>query len=398
MIEPVEKGRHDYTCTRTCPSSIARRQRRQRRRRRAVHHVALHVEDAAVARTQDALRSAIVGSAAAEVRAGRVHRPHVLFAGAHQIDDRAIDDLRIAVLPGDAHRDRQRLIFRERVERRRVQPGRRAPREARRQRGRADDERQGRAHRRLDGGNRARDKGTAPHGRGRRKVIRHVRSGEQSAASLAQGGKTRGDLADYTGARHRCPSLDVSARPTRAPTAPFNWRVFDSGSARLAIVFGPADVARHAAASIARIPSLSRHPDGLRLPAPPPATWPFLAPPMFDVPAAPALIWAPGFHDAFVNHQTAGTRLVTSQAIYLMQAWLEPAGDRDLLLLATAERSSLPRHAPEVLARRGVRGGGGARRRRRRGAPAPESVPLTPPRAPDDAAVPHLLARALRRR
>ncbi len=172
--------------------------------------------------------------------------------------------------------------------------------------------------------------------------------------------------------------------------------MFDPGSARLAIVVGPADVARHAAASIART-WLSRHPDGLRLPAPPPATWPFLAPPMFDVPAAPALIWAPDVHEAFVNHQTAGTRLVTSQASYLMQAWLDLAGDRDLLLLATAERSSLARHAPDVLARRGAFAAAVVHDADAGAAPlAPESVPLTPPRAPDDAAVPHLLARALR--
>ena len=99
VVEPVEQASSwRYTCTSTCPSSTRVVQRRQRRRRRATEHVALHVEHAAVAGTEDALRLAVVGGAAAEMRAGRLQRAHVLLAGTHEVDDRAIDDLRVAVL------------------------------------------------------------------------------------------------------------------------------------------------------------------------------------------------------------------------------------------------------------------------------------------------------------
>lgn len=177
--------------------------------------------------------------------------------------------------------------------------------------------------------------------------------------------------------------------------APYNWWVFDPGSARLAIVIGAADVARRAASEVART-WLSRHPDGLCLPAPTPATWPFLGPPLFDLPAAPVLIWAPDLHEAFVNHQTASTRLVTSQAGYLMQAWLDLAGDRDLLLLATADRTSLARHAPEMLARRGACAAAFVHDADAGAAVAPDGPPVMAPPAPEAAEVPRLLARALR--
>ena len=68
-------------------------------------------------------------------------------------------------------------------------------------------------------------------------------------------------------------------------------------------------------------------------------------------------MWAPDLHDAFVNQQTAGTRLVTTQAIYLLLSWLSETAGHDVLLLATADRSSLEQHAPEILARRGALAG-----------------------------------------
>jgi tetratricopeptide (TPR) repeat protein len=58
-------------------------------------------------------------------------------------------------------------------------------------------------------------------------------------------------------------------------------------------------------------------------------------------------------HEAFENHQTANTRLVTTNASYLMQVWLHTIGDRQVRIVATADPESLATHAPEALARRG---------------------------------------------
>ena len=81
--------------------------------------------------------------------------------------------------------------------------------------------------------------------------------------------------------------------------------------------------------------------------------WPFTYPLSVELPASPAIVWMPDIHEAFVNHQTASTRLVTTQASYLIHAWLDGIGDREVLLLATANRACLAQHAPEVLAQRG---------------------------------------------
>jgi tetratricopeptide (TPR) repeat protein len=90
------------------------------------------------------------------------------------------------------------------------------------------------------------------------------------------------------------------------------------------------------------------------LSAPLAESWPFTYPLTLPLDAAPAVIWLRDVHEAFLNHQTAGTRLVTTQASYVMQAWLDLVGDRDVLLLATGDRATLQQHAPEVLARRGL--------------------------------------------
>jgi tetratricopeptide (TPR) repeat protein len=115
--------------------------------------------------------------------------------------------------------------------------------------------------------------------------------------------------------------------------------------------------------------------------APPAAWWPFLfplvtagnatkkgsgvfnvsayaeistAPDPFLLPSSPVIVWMPQIHEAFVNHQTANTRLVTTQPLYLMQVWLDAvAGRDDVLLVATADADALAEHAPEAAARRG---------------------------------------------
>ena len=97
----------------------------------------------------------------------------------------------------------------------------------------------------------------------------------------------------------------------------------------------------------------STRPTVAEITLPPARSWPFIYPLCVDLPASPAIVWMPDVHDAFVNHQTASTRLVTTDASYVMQAWLDVIGDRDVVLLATADRVSLEQHAPEVIARRG---------------------------------------------
>jgi tetratricopeptide (TPR) repeat protein len=86
----------------------------------------------------------------------------------------------------------------------------------------------------------------------------------------------------------------------------------------------------------------------------PAAEWPFLHPLVPPLPAGPIVVHIPDLHEAFVNRQTATTRLVTTNASYLLQEWLHAIGDRrDVRIVATADRAVLAEHAPEVLARRG---------------------------------------------
>jgi tetratricopeptide (TPR) repeat protein len=88
--------------------------------------------------------------------------------------------------------------------------------------------------------------------------------------------------------------------------------------------------------------------------APPARRWPFMHP--LDAGAtadAPTIVWMPDVHEAFVNRQSGGTRLVTTQAAFLMQSWLDRVAGRDVLLLATANRTSVAEHAPDLVQRRG---------------------------------------------
>ena len=92
----------------------------------------------------------------------------------------------------------------------------------------------------------------------------------------------------------------------------------------------------------------------MRVAAPPAASWPFLYPLGVNLPSGPAAIVVSDLHEAFANHQTAGTRLVTTQATYLFLTWMEIVGERDVIMLATADSGLLEQHAPELLHGRGI--------------------------------------------
>lgn len=93
------------------------------------------------------------------------------------------------------------------------------------------------------------------------------------------------------------------------------------------------------------------------LPTTPPSQWPF----EIDHGAAttdggngPWTAWVPDLHEAFVNGQGNATRLVTTQAAYLLAVWAArlalAAGSR---LVATVEPALLARHADDAAAGRG---------------------------------------------
>lgn len=58
----------------------------------------------------------------------------------------------------------------------------------------------------------------------------------------------------------------------------------------------------------------------------------------------------PDLHEAFVNRQTPGTRLVTTQPAYVLLTWQAAAADADVVMTATADREELARYAPDLLA------------------------------------------------
>ena len=88
--------------------------------------------------------------------------------------------------------------------------------------------------------------------------------------------------------------------------------------------------------------------------APPARCWPFTHPLAVEVSRdTPTIVWMTDVHEAFPDHQQGGTRLVTTQPGYLLQTWLEQFAERDVLLLATANRSAIVERAPEIRSRRG---------------------------------------------
>jgi len=126
--------------------------------------------------------------------------------------------------------------------------------------------------------------------------------------------------------------------------------------------------------------------------APSAREWPYLYPLEIELPPGPVQLYVPHIHEAFVNHQTAGTQLVTTQASFLVQAWLDAIGDRDVIIVATADRDSLAKHAPEILAGRGVFAEAGIDE-----SIAPDLTPwAAPPASTARQPVAHLLATAMR--
>lgn len=93
-----------------------------------------------------------------------------------------------------------------------------------------------------------------------------------------------------------------------------------------------------------------------RVSLPPAAAWPFLYPLPLALADAPALIVVPDLHHAFENQQTAGTRLVTTQAAFQVSALADLVGDRDVVIEATVDADALARHAPDLLGGDGLNG------------------------------------------
>lgn len=82
----------------------------------------------------------------------------------------------------------------------------------------------------------------------------------------------------------------------------------------------------------------AEHASGCVVAASPPAEWPFRYPLAPDLPKSPVVIRANAFDEAFVNEQSGGTQLVTTQRAYLEQEWLaalETHADAWLLLVST---------------------------------------------------------------
>ena len=65
----------------------------------------------------------------------------------------------------------------------------------------------------------------------------------------------------------------------------------------------------------------SDHHGGRAIAAPSPAEWPFRYPLAPVLPDGPVVVRANAFDEAFVNQQTGGTQLVTTQQAYLEQEW-----------------------------------------------------------------------------
>lgn len=133
----------------------------------------------------------------------------------------------------------------------------------------------------------------------------------------------------------------VTALAAQAAPSPAGRRVV------LVVGLDP-DAAARLAAAIAKNWQAA-HPGSNLGDALPAVRWPFSVV-LSASPPGPHVFWCPGLHAAFESGQTAGTRLVTTQASYLLVAWMRdhPAPG---LLVATADRAALERHAPDLLSR-----------------------------------------------
>lgn len=139
----------------------------------------------------------------------------------------------------------------------------------------------------------------------------------------------------------------ANASLTTSPDRP------DIGAARFVVLASHSIGQRETAARAAARAWAQGRPHAVVVPAPASSVWPFreLRP---SLPDGPAIVWAPDLHEAFINRQTASTRLVTTQPPYVAALWTDHVGQRDdVLLLATADTASLLEHAPEIASRQG---------------------------------------------
>jgi tetratricopeptide (TPR) repeat protein len=85
-------------------------------------------------------------------------------------------------------------------------------------------------------------------------------------------------------------------------------------------------------------------------------TLPFTRVDAVDFPPPPRAIVIDGISAAFPDHQQGGARLVLTQSTYLLQKWIDRLDEGDILI-ATTDRASLERCAPEAFQSRGPWGG-----------------------------------------
>lgn len=85
------------------------------------------------------------------------------------------------------------------------------------------------------------------------------------------------------------------------------------------------------------------HPSGVVIDAPPPGEWPFRYPLCPDLPPGPVVLRTRDVAEAFVNAQTAGTQLVTTQRAYLDEEWSAALGHHgNATLLVDAQSQPAP--------------------------------------------------------
>jgi tetratricopeptide (TPR) repeat protein len=112
---------------------------------------------------------------------------------------------------------------------------------------------------------------------------------------------------------------------------------------------------RHAAESLARphVSAWMGSRDSVVTVSLPSPVLPFIHP--WPIPAGdhPLIVWLADLPDATGNVQQGGTRLVTTQTLFLLESVHAAVGARDALCLVTGDRARLAADAPPLLARRG---------------------------------------------
>lgn len=137
-----------------------------------------------------------------------------------------------------------------------------------------------------------------------------------------------------------------------------------------------------------------KHPSATVCSAWPSDNWPFVFPFVLDLPDTATIVIVPDFHEAFVNSQTAGTRLVTTQPSYLAQAWLAAIKGRSVMVLGWTDTVSLAAHAPDLFNQMQSSGYGIETDEIKRAPEASQRTCSTPGQVSSDAIA--LLARAVR--